>query len=121
MHRNRYPESNRPFRKKKISMPVRLASKLIRKTACQLDYDNLPPKVFVKFLRNIYDRADLRNSNDREAIIPVMASGHVKCMHNCDNVERILSEIHARMKDQVIFWTFREAVRYWLDRNARLK
>ena len=109
----RYPLRHRPFIGKRLSIKW-LLSKLITKTSIQLDYDILPPRVFVKCIEKIYDNKSIKEWDDKEVIIPVMASGHVKGMHNCQNVDRILSEINISLKEEVIYWTLSDAVRYWI-------
>jgi hypothetical protein len=110
----RYPLYERPFVTKNITSLKWLLSKFMAKTAIQLDYDVLPPAVFTRFIQGIFQNKSLREYNDKEIIIPVMASGHVKQMHNCENIDRILNEIHTKLKEKVIYWTLSDAITYWM-------
>lgn len=113
----RYPLNKRPAsvqsRKKSLKW---LISKALTKASIQLNYDYLPPKVFVKFLENI------RQSNQgligADLIVPVVATGHVKDMHNCDNIDGILREINVRLYGEVIYWNLSDAVEYWINRSG---
>jgi hypothetical protein len=82
----------------------------------QLDYDILPPKVFVTCMEKIFDDKSLKEYKDSDMIIPIMASGHVKRVQNWENIERILNDIQTRLKDRISYWTLRDAVNYWLKR-----
>ncbi len=119
----RYP---RPVRPLKQSYQPHLLNKskyllqkcLISKRGMQLDYDVLPAKKFVKYIEEIYDDRTIEKSfQQKDVIIPVMASGHVKSMQNCDNISRILDEINSHFKDNVVFWTLSEAVKYLVEVN----
>jgi hypothetical protein len=80
-----------------------------------LNYDFLPPAVFVGRLQKIFRDRSLRDWKDRDVVIPVLAGGHVKTMHNCRNIDRILKEVNSCLGERVVYWTLREAVDYWLD------
>ncbi len=119
----RYPPRTRPFAQKdrgsKRFSVGNLLSKLVVRRAIQLDYDNLPPKAFVKALKMVFDEEDVQELRDKDVTIPVIAAGHVKNMHNCLNMGRILEEIDAGLQGQVTYWTLQEAVAYWLKRESR--
>jgi hypothetical protein len=109
----RYPMLQRQTIQKNITSFQWLLSKMMAKSAIQLDYDTLPPKVFVKCLMDLYN-SQSSTSEHEERILPVMASGHVKEAPNCDNMHRILDQIHTTLKDKVVYWTLQDAVTYWL-------
>ena len=109
----RYPLRSRPFMAKNMRSFKWLRSILISKSCIQLDYDKLPPNIFVKCIRKIYESKDIAAWNDKQVIIPVVVSGHVKGMYNCENIARILDEVDICFKGKVVFWTISDAVRYW--------
>lgn len=108
----RYPVSRRAYKKhenKNISWYV---NKIFSVNAIQLDYDYVPSCVFVKILKNILSDKQITKYKNKNIIIPVVASGHVKDMHNTDNVKRILEGIKNELSDKVEFWTISEAAKY---------
>jgi len=117
-YNERYPVSGRPFAGARQRPPRNtrwLLSKLAGKRTIQLDYDSLTPSMFAALLRRTFDSDELQSLRDTDTIVPVMASGHVKAIQNCDNFSRILKEIRKQFSDTVVFWTLREAVEYWLN------
>lgn len=111
----RYPKKNRPFSRK--FKPIHLVQVLLRKTTVQLDYDRLSPEVFANMLRHVIKDAQTQQLGRSDVILPVVATGHVKNMHNADNIERILDRLHPLLKDEtVVYWTLREAIDYWFER-----
>ncbi|TNE36127.1 hypothetical protein EP342_00810 [bacterium] len=52
----------------------------------------------------------LKKYRATDIVIPVIASGHVKDMHNTDNVKRILEGIEKKLKDKVVYLKLSEAV-----------
>jgi hypothetical protein len=115
----RYPASRRPYQapssilKRSLISPAWLASAVLSRQMVQLDYDFVTPGVFVKSMRRVIDQCERVGL---DVVIPVMSSGHVKTMHNCQNLDRILSAVDREFKDQVTHWTLREAVDYWWPR-----
>lgn len=112
----RYPLRRRPFMVRNVKSVRWLLSVLLARSSVQLDYDKLSPNIFVKCIQKIYESKDIEEWNDKQVIIPVVASGHVKGMYNCENIERILDEVNICFKDKVIFWTLSDAARYWFKR-----
>jgi len=114
----RYPTSHRPLRgsstvvKRSIMSPAWLASACLS-WQMRLDYDYTTPGRFVEALHRVIEQCE---SAGGDAIIPVMSSGHVKSMHNCQNLDRILSSVDREFEDQVTYWTLREAVDDWWPR-----
>ncbi len=116
----RYPAANRPMQQ---STSHKLKGLLASKegilsiaawpTKVQLDYDYLPANVFVKGIEKVKDQKWWRKHQDSDLIIPIMASGHVKNMHNADNLDRILTLARETFGDQLVFWTPDDAVKYW--------
>jgi hypothetical protein len=79
----------------------------------RLDYDNLSPQAFVKCLQRVYE-ANRRHWPHDDVILPIIASGHVKRMLSCDNINRILEKLHQQFKDTVVYWTLSDATQYCL-------
>jgi hypothetical protein len=125
----RYPASNRPFKRNKLltgslydqlkRMRGVLGKAVGARRAFPLDYDQLPSKIFVSCIRRIYESAPLKPFRDNDVTVPMMVTGHVKNMQNCDNISRIFDEIDGSLKGRVVYWTFRDAVRYWLSLTSR--
>lgn len=108
----RYPVSRRAYKKhenKNISWYI---NKILSVNAVQLDYDYVPSSVFIKILKNLFEDKQLAKYKNKDIIIPVVASGHVKDMHNTDNVKRILEGIKSELSDKVEYWTISEAAKY---------
>jgi len=114
----RYPPRTRPFAQKDRGptcfSPGNLFSKFVARRAIQLDYDYLPPRVFVEALKKVFDEEDVQEFREEDVIIPVIAAGHTKNMHDCLNIDRILAEVDACFHEQITYWTLREAAAYWL-------
>ena len=110
----RYPLQERPLMIKNTPSLKWLLSKFIAKASIQLDYDVLPPTVFTRCMQGIFKNRSIREYSDKETIIPVMASGHVKQIHDCGNIDRILNEVHTKLKEKVIYWTLSDAIAYWI-------
>jgi len=107
----RYPMRRRPFRGDGRSSVRWWLAQALSRGALQLDYDALPPEVFVRLLEAIF--ADDQTTGLGDAVLPVIASGHTKDMHSTANVARILGAVRKRLGERVEFWTLREAVDQW--------
>jgi hypothetical protein len=56
----------------------------------------------------IYEDRNIANQY-KDSILPIVAFGHTKNMHNCENLNRILNEIESHMKNKMIYMTLHEA------------
>jgi hypothetical protein len=110
-----YPLHKRPFLLGKILSPRWWLSNLLLRSAIQLDYDFLPSRLFVHFLKQALEGCRL----DDKEILPVMASGHTKDMQSSENVSLILKHIDRDLKASVVYWTLTDAVRYWRSRSLQ--
>ncbi len=108
----RYPVSRRAYKKHENKSLSWYVNKILSINAIQLDYDYVPSSVFVKILKNILSDKQIAEYRNKDIVIPVVASGHVKDMHNTDNVKRILEGIKNELSDKVEFWTISEAAKY---------
>lgn len=106
----RYPASRRAYKKHENKNFSWYVNKILSKNAIQLDYDYVPASAFVKMLENILEDKSLKKYRATDIVIPVIASGHVKDMHNTDNVKRILEGIENKLKDKVVYMKLSEAV-----------
>jgi len=107
----RYPLRRRPFSGGRRSSVSWWLAQAVSRGALQLDYDALPPTVFVRLLEAVYDdeeTAELRQRDD--VVLPIVASGHTKDMHSTANIARILAAVRARLGARVVFWTLRDAI-----------
>jgi hypothetical protein len=110
----RYPRSKRFYKKNQKKNFNFYMKAILSQSHFHLDYDFLPPEVFVKILKNIINENVKKFNND--LILPVVALGHIKDIPNTKNIEKILKLIKNELADQVIFWTMSDAVNYWQDK-----
>jgi|GEM_PF-392329 len=122
----RYPAQNRPFQspthkiKAILSSPRGIASAVLWPTSVQLDYDYVPANVAVEGVKRIF-KSPVAKQWDDDVIIPLMTSGHVKNMHNADNLNRILDALNKTFGGRIVHWTLTDAIRYWTQpAHARL-
>lgn len=108
--RIRYPSSRRAYKKHENKNLSWYINKILSKNAIQLDYDYVPASAFVKMLENIFNDKALKKYRSTDIVIPIIASGHVKDMHNTDNVKGILDGIDNKLKDKVVYSKLSEAV-----------
>lgn len=111
----RYPLHKRYYKTKEQKSLGWYFSKLISKNSIQLNYDLLPATVFVQYLENIFKDPNLKTFRDKDITIPVVALGHMKDIHDDENIKWILSIINSQLNGKIIYWTLRDAVDYWLD------
>lgn len=105
----RYPTSRRAYKKHENKNLNWYFNKILSKNAVQLDYDYVPATAFVKMLENIFNDKSLKKYRDTDTVIPIIASGHVKDMHNTDNVKGILEGIDNKLKDKIVYLKLSEA------------
>lgn len=105
----RYPSNRRAYKKHENKNLSWYMNKILSKNAVQLDYDYVPASAFVKMLENIFNDKALKEYRDTDIVIPIIASGHVKDMHNTDNVKGILEGIDNKLKDKVVYLKLSEA------------
>jgi hypothetical protein len=72
-------------------------------------------------ISRLFRNHDVAPFLSQDIIIPVVASGHVKQMHNTENVNRILDALAYRFGDQIVYWSVKEAAEYWLKRLRPLQ
>ena len=123
----RYPVQNRPYQspmhklKGLFSSVEGLLSTVIWPTTIQLDYDYVPPNVFVKGIERLFKSSWAKRHKNDDIVLPIMASGHVKNMHNADNLDRILELMNKTFEDQLMYWTLTDAVNYWTSLTSSVK
>jgi hypothetical protein len=113
-----YAKHKRPYQGKyyKSSTEAKfIQQKFISRKFIQLNYDNISQHAFTKFLHNIYNSEEFETFKDRDVIIPVMSIGHVKAVHSFENLKRILDKLNSTFKEKMVYWTLRDAIRYWLN------
>lgn len=113
----RYPVQNRYYKKAGRKGLKFYAKALLSENTFQLDYDYLPANVFLKVIEGILRDKNLAKYTKKDIIIPVIASGHVKDMHNTKNIELIFKGIEKNFRDETGFWTLSEAINYWREIN----
>lgn len=114
----RYPKKNRPFWNR--FKPIHLVQAFLRKTAVQLDYDHLGAEIFIKMLKYVIKDSRTKELENCDVIVPIIASGHTKNMHNAENIERILDRLEPLIKEKtIVYWTLTEAIQYWSKRLSR--
>jgi len=112
---NRCSLLQRPVIRNNMTNVKWIISQVIRKGCLQLDYVSVPASIFVYMLQRLAEEIEQNSRCDKELIFPVMAFGHVKAMTTCDNINRIFEKIKAQFGGKVIFWTYSDAIQYWID------
>lgn len=113
----RYPASNR-FYKKNINKNLNWYLKAILSKNCiQLDYDYLPSDAFVNMISKLFKK--FKNS-DNDYFLPIIASGHFKDIHNCDNIKLIIEKLRKSFKNDIEFWTLSKAIVYWQEKKNQI-
>lgn len=100
----------RPLRAIKLTRDV-----LSPTAATQLDYDVLPATVFGDLIEQAFSELAVREG---EAIVPAIAVGHVKSMHDTSQISRTLDHVNSRFRGRMVHWTLREAIDYWKPRTV---
>jgi hypothetical protein len=102
----RYPLADRVFLRGRN--PFReIISRLLNRTALILDYDQMPPALFVRFLELAWKEHASRHPG---RILPIVALGHSKGMPDGHNLRRILELATRQMGERLCFMTMREAI-----------
>jgi len=112
----RYPRENRFYKSYSQKNLAFYLSAIFSKQTVQLDYDYLPAALFVNILKEIFKDRNLQHYSKQDVYLPVVASGHVKDIHNLDNLKWIFELIESEFRGQVEYWTMSEAVYYWSER-----
>lgn len=120
--RDRYPAARRPaVPGQTVRRIPRLGRKLIRRAPALLDYDDLPPAAFIRVIEDATREVAGQLDKDIDAVIPLVAIGHVKAMHNTHNLEAVLEALNTRYGDRLSYWTMTQAVRYWREKLGVLR
>ena len=78
-----------------------------------MDYDYIYPTEFIKIIKNIYNSPDLKKIKNKDLILPVVASGHVKDIPNTYNIEKIIKLLKNEFGSDIVFLTLTDAVNYF--------
>lgn len=114
----RYPKANR-FYKKNVNKNLKwYLNAIISKQVTQLDYDHIPAAIFVKILEKLLKKFTNLPNN---MYLPIVASGHFKDIHNCENLEKIMKIVKNVHNSEIEFWTLSEAVLYWKQNNLQIE
>lgn len=109
----RYPKSKRFYKSVEKRNLKWYMSKFINSEYLQLDYDFIPAEAFVKIIKGIFFENDLKNvPNNDHLFIPIVATGHIKDVHNLYNLEIIHRLVDNELGDRVEFWTLSQAYEY---------
>ena len=109
----RYPKENRFYKQNQKKDFKFYFSQIIGKQAQQLDYDYIYPTEFIKIIKNIYNSPDLKKIKNKDLILPVVASGHVKDIPNTYNIEKIIKLLKNEFGSDIVFLTLTDAVNYF--------
>lgn len=82
-----------------------------------MDYDYIFPTEFVKIIKNIFNEPDLNKIKNKDIILPVVASGHVKDIPDTNNIEKIIKLLKKEFSSDLVFWTLSDAVKYFKINN----
>lgn len=103
----RYPLNER-FQYQAVGRARRIASTLLNQSAIPLDYDQLPPCLFVEYMRGVLN--SVKMTPGVKGAVPVVALGHTKGMPDTGNLRRILEAIKREFGADVGFSTVQQAV-----------
>ncbi len=102
----RYPRKNRKLRKGLFTKLNLIKKALIKSEYIQLSYDDLPATVFVKEILKLTKRKG-------DDVLPVVAIGHTKDIHNTKNLEIILEQLNQKAKNEVLYMSLTEAYNFF--------
>lgn len=108
-----YPREARFYKKYDKKNLSWYLSAIANRGAQQLDYDFLAPKVFVKMLNDIINNRKYKPYFEKGIRLPVVATGHIKDMHNSDNLLRIIELISSKLSGQVEYSTLSASSLKW--------
>ncbi len=108
----RYPSANRYYKRRDFNF---FRKAIFGKDTVQLDYDNLPASIFVKLIENFYKSLVHNNISDN-VIVPIIASGHFKDIHNLNNLKKIFKLLDLKMKNRYKFLTISKAVELTMNK-----
>ena len=111
----RYPKENRFYKQYSKKDLAFYLSAIFSKQTVQLDYDYLTATQFVEILKEIFEDKTLTEYSGKDVYLPVVASGHIKDIHNCDNIKWIFEYIEKELPGKVEYWTLSKVVKYWRD------
>lgn len=109
----RYPVAQRYYKKNEKKNFSWLKNAILAERYIPLNYDDLPASLFVSILEEIFDDPALARFKDMDISFPVIAIGHIKDIHNVDNLRWIIEKIEQKFDDKVEFWSLRDLVFYW--------
>lgn len=115
----RYPREKRFYKqnqKKNLSFYL---NQILSKVAIQLDYDYLYPTEFVNILEKIFDDDDIKHLQNKDVILPIVSSGHIKDVPDTKNIDKILKLIKQNLGDKIVFMTLSEAVKYFFENKSK--
>ena len=115
----RYPRNIRFYKKNQKKNFRFYLNALASKNTYQLDYDNMPATLFVDIVERVYNNKSLDKLRERDLIIPIVASGHIKDSHNLNNIKKILDQSKSRLKDDLVFLTIDDAYKCWREIAAK--
>ncbi len=109
----RYPSSQRFYKKNEKKNLSWIKNAIFSERHIPLNYDDLPATTFVSMLEEIFEDPALARFKETDISFPVIAIGHIKDIHNVDNMRWIIEKIEDKMADKVEFWALRDLVFYW--------
>ena len=111
----RYPRKNRFYKKNQTKGLSFYLSAILSREAVQLDYDFLPPNVFVKMVKSILKNKTAGQFFKKIGVIPVIATGHIKDVHNTYNFEKILWNLKKELNENIEYLTLTEIVKNYKE------
>ncbi len=109
----RYPKNIRYYKTSEKKNLKWYLNKIISYETIQLDYDHLYPEFFVKIIRDLYKNKEAVNFAKYFEFIPIIATAHIKDIHNLKNIKKILRLINKEFENHIEFWTITEAYNYF--------
>ncbi len=112
----RYPKSIRYYKRAESKDLAWYVSKILCNETIQLDYDHLYPEIFIKIILGIFKNPLAIQFADNYQYVPIIASGHIKDIHNLKNIKMIIRLLSSELNDRLEFWTITQAYNYFKNK-----
>lgn len=110
---DRYPKKHRYYKTTEKKNLFWYLKKIISYETIQLDYDHLYPQFFVKIIEDSLKNRNAIDFAKYFEYIPLVATGHIKDIHDLENIKRILRLLNKKFGNQIEYWTITQAYNYY--------
>ena len=106
----------------KKSMVKLILSKIIQPSAMQFDYDKIPAKILLHYIKKKWNKIisyKLKNSEQFDnCYIPIVLIGHVKELHSTYNIEQFLELLNIELSGSYEFLTISEFYNNFISNSS---